>query len=351
MPNVESYETTDTGESPLSKIDEWVNVKCPHCGGPAKRETDTMPQWAGSSWYYLRYCDPHNDKELASREALERWMPVDWYNGGMEHTTLHLLYSRFWHKFLYDIGVVTTPEPYKKRTSHGMILGENGEKMSKSRGNTVDPNDIVRQYGADTLRLYIMFIGDFEKAVSWNSESIKGCNRFLDKIWNLSDKVVDGGISNDLEADFHRTIKKVTNDIESLKFNTAVAALMTLVNKILDKGSITKKEFEILLILLNPFAPHMTEELYEMVIGGGYLHDCKWPEYDEAKCVEDSVEIAIQVNGKLKSRITVPVDMPESEALAAAKSDEKISAAIAGMSIVKEIYVKNKLINIVVKKG
>ncbi|HIZ16035.1 MAG TPA: leucine--tRNA ligase [Firmicutes bacterium] len=351
LPNVESYETTDTGESPLSKIDEWVNVKCPHCGGPAKRETDTMPQWAGSSWYYLRYCDPHNDKELASREALERWMPVDWYNGGMEHTTLHLLYSRFWHKFLYDIGVVTTPEPYKKRTSHGMILGENGEKMSKSRGNTVDPNDIVRQYGADTLRLYIMFIGDFEKAVSWNSESIKGCNRFLDKIWNLSDKVVDGGISNDLEADFHRTIKKVTNDIESLKFNTAVAALMTLVNKILDKGSITKKEFEILLILLNPFAPHMTEELYEMVIGGGYLHDCKWPEYDEAKCVEDSVEIAIQVNGKLKSRITLPVDMPESEALAAAKSDEKISAAIAGMSIVKEIYVKNKLINIVVKKG
>lgn len=351
LPNVESYETTDTGESPLSKIDEWVNVKCPHCGGPAKRETDTMPQWAGSSWYYLRYCDPHNDKELASREALEKWMPVDWYNGGMEHTTLHLLYSRFWHKFLYDIGVVTTPEPYKKRTSHGMILGENGEKMSKSRGNTVDPNDIVRQYGADTLRLYIMFIGDFEKAVSWNSESIKGCNRFLDKIWNLADKVVDGGISSDLEADFHRTIKKVTNDIESLKFNTAVAALMTLVNKILDKGSITKKEFEILLILLNPFAPHMTEELYETVIGGGYLHDCKWPEYDETKCVEDSVEIAIQVNGKLKSRITLPVDMPESEALAAAKSDEKISAAIAGMAIVKEIYVKNKLINIVVKKG
>ncbi len=351
LPNVESYETTDTGESPLSKIDEWVNVKCPHCGGPAKRETDTMPQWAGSSWYYLRYCDPHNDKELASREALEKWMPVDWYNGGMEHTTLHLLYSRFWHKFLYDIGVVTTLEPYKKRTSHGMILGENGEKMSKSRGNTVDPNDIVRQYGADTLRLYIMFIGDFEKAVSWNSESIKGCNRFLDKIWNLADKVVDGGISSDLEADFHRTIKKVTNDIESLKFNTAVAALMTLVNKILDNGSITKKEFEILLILLNPFAPHMTEELYETVIGGGYLHDCKWPEYDEAKCVEDSVEIAIQVNGKLKSRITLPVDMPESEALAAAKSDEKISAAIAGMAIVKEIYVKNKLINIVVKKG
>ena len=351
LPNVESYETTDTGESPLSKIDEWVNVKCPHCGGPAKRETDTMPQWAGSSWYYLRYCDPHNDKELASREALEKWMPVDWYNGGMEHTTLHLLYSRFWHKFLYDIGVVTTPEPYKKRTSHGMILGENGEKMSKSRGNTVDPNDIVRQYGADTLRLYIMFIGDFEKAVSWNSESIKGCNRFLDKIWNLADKVVDGGISSDLEADFHRTIKKVTNDIESLKFNTAVAALMTLVNKILDKGSITKKEFEILLILLNPFAPHMTEELYETVIGGGYLHDCKWPEYDEAKCVEDSVEIAIQVNGKLKSRITLQVDMPESEALAAAKIDEKISAAIAGMAIVKEIYVKNKLINIVVKKG
>ncbi len=351
LPNVESYETTDTGESPLSKIDEWVNVKCPHCGGPAKRETDTMPQWAGSSWYYLRYCDPHNDKELASREALEKWMPVDWYNGGMEHTTLHLLYSRFWHKFLYDIGVVTTLEPYKKRTSHGMILGENGEKMSKSRGNTVDPNDIVRQYGADTLRLYIMFIGDFEKAVSWNSESIKGCNRFLDKIWNLADKVVDGGISSDLEADFHRTIKKVTNDIESLKFNTAVAALMTLVNKILDKGSITKKEFEILLILLNPFAPHMTEELYETVIGGGYLHDCKWPEYDEAKCVEDSVEIAIQVNGKLKSRITLQVDMPESEALAAAKSDEKISAAIAGMAIVKEIYVKNKLINIVVKKG
>lgn len=350
LPNVESYETTDTGESPLSKIDEWVNVKCPHCGGPAKRETDTMPQWAGSSWYYLRYCDPHNKKELASRESLERWMPVDWYNGGMEHTTLHLLYSRFWHKFLYDIGVVTTPEPYKKRTSHGMILGENGEKMSKSRGNTVDPNDIVRQYGADTLRLYIMFIGDFEKAVSWNSESIKGCNRFLDKIWNLSEKVVDGGISRDLEADFHRTIKKVTNDIESLKFNTAVAALMTLVNKILDKGSITKKEFEILLILLNPFAPHMTEELYETAIGGGYLHRCAWPEYDESKCIEDSVEIAIQVNGKLKSRMTLPIDMPEPEALAAAKTEEKTAAAIEGMTIVKEIYVKNKLINIVVKK-
>lgn len=351
LPEVESYETTDTGESPLSKIDSWVNVTCPHCGGPAKRETDTMPQWAGSSWYYLRYCDPHNDKELASREALERWMPVDWYNGGMEHTTLHLLYSRFWHKFLYDIGVVTTPEPYKKRTSHGMILGENGEKMSKSRGNTVDPNDIVRQYGADTLRLYIMFIGDFEKEVSWNSESIKGCNRFLDKIWSLGDKVVGGGMSADLEADFHRTIKKVTGDIENLKFNTAVAALMTLVNKILDKGAVTKKEFETLLILLNPFAPHMTEELYEKVIGGGYLHDCRWPEYDEAKCVENSVEIAIQVNGKLKSRITLPIDISESEALSAARSEEKTAAAIAGMTIVKEIYVKNKLVNIVVKKG
>ncbi len=351
LPMVESYETTDTGESPLAKIDDWVNVKCPHCGGPAKRETDTMPQWAGSSWYFLRYCDPHNDKELASAEAIKRWMPVNWYNGGMEHTTLHLLYSRFWYKFLYDIGVAPTPEPYMKRTSHGMILGENGEKMSKSRGNTVDPNEIVKQYGADTLRLYIMFIGDFEKAVSWNSESIKGCNRFLDKVWNLADKVVEGDYSAELTSDMHKTIKKVTEDIESLKFNTAVAALMTLVNKMTDKGSVTKSEFETLITLLNPFAPHMTEELFETVVGEGYLHDKKWPEYDEAKCADDSVEIAVQVNGKIKARIVLPADVSQTEAVAAAKSDEKVAAALSGMSVVKEIYVKNKLVNIVVKKG
>lgn len=352
LPMVESYETTDTGESPLAKIDDWVNVKCPHCGGPAKRETDTMPQWAGSSWYYLRYCDPHNDKALASPEAINRWMPVDWYNGGMEHTTLHLLYSRFWHKFLYDIGVVPMPEPYKKRTSHGMILGENGEKMSKSRGNTVDPNEIVRQYGADTLRLYIMFIGDFEKAVSWNSESIKGCNRFLDKVWSLSEKVTDGeDYSAELMSDMHKTVKKVTEDIENLKFNTAVAALMTLVNKMLDKGSVTKNEFKTLLTLLNPFAPHMTEELYESVIGGGFLHEQAWPEYDTSKCADDTVEIAVQVNGKIRSRIVIAADTEQQAAIDAAKADEKVAASLAGMSIVKEIYVRNKLVNIVVKKA
>ncbi len=348
LPNVESYEPTDTGESPLAKITDWVNTTCPCCGGPAKRETDTMPQWAGSSWYFLRYTDPHNDKALASKEALDYWTPVDWYNGGMEHTTLHLLYSRFWHKFLYDIGVVPTSEPYMKRTSHGMILGENGEKMSKSRGNVVNPDEIVDRYGADTMRLYEMFIGDFEKAAPWNSDSIKGCKRFVERFWNLQEIVTDGdGYSSDFEPLMHKTIKKVTEDIDNLKCNTAIAAMMTLINKIYDKKSITKGELRTLAILLNPFAPHVTEELWERMNFGGFVHEAQWPEYDESKTVEDSVEIVLQIMGKVRSRMTVPVDMPKDEVIALAKKDEKIAAAIEGKTIKKEIYVPNKLVNIV----
>lgn len=348
LPNVDSYEPTDNGESPLSKMTDWVNTTCPCCGGPAKRETDTMPQWAGSSWYFLRYTDPHNDKALASKEALEYWTPVDWYNGGMEHTTLHLLYSRFWHKFLYDIGVVPTSEPYMKRTSHGMILGENGEKMSKSRGNVVNPDEIVDRYGADTMRLYEMFIGDFEKAAPWNSDSIKGCKRFVERYWNLQEIVADGdGYSSDLEALMHKTIKKVTEDIDNLKCNTAIAAMMTLLNKVYEKKSITRAELRDLTIMLNPFAPHVTEELWEKMDFGGAVHDAKWPEYDESKTVENSVEIVLQIMGKVRSRMTIPVDMPKDEVIAFAKADEKIAAAIEGKTIKKEIYVPNKLVNIV----
>ncbi|MCD7723079.1 MAG: leucine--tRNA ligase [Clostridiales bacterium] len=348
LPQVSSYEPTDTGESPLAKITDWVNTTCPKCGAPAKRETDTMPQWAGSSWYFLRYTDPHNDKAIASKEALEYWTPVDWYNGGMEHTTLHLLYSRFWHKFLYDIGVVPTSEPYKKRTSHGMILGENGEKMSKSRGNVVNPDEIVDKYGADTMRLYEMFIGDFEKSAPWNSDSIKGCKRFIERFYNLQGIVTESDeFSPELEAAFHKTIKKVTADIDSLKCNTAIAALMSLLNKIYDKGSVTKGELRAFTILFNPFAPHVTEEMWQFIGFGGMVNEAKWCEYDEAKTAENSAEIAIQIMGKVRSRITVPLDMTESEVLALAKKDEKISSAIAGKTIKKEIYVKGKLVNIV----
>ncbi len=350
LPNVDSYEPTDNGESPLAKMTDWVNTTCPHCGGPAKRETDTMPQWAGSSWYFLRYCDPHNDKELASPEALKYWTPVDWYNGGMEHTTLHLLYSRFWHKFLYDIGAVPTPEPYAKRTSHGMILGENGEKMSKSRGNVVNPDEIVRDYGADTMRLYEMFIGDFEKAAPWSQSSIKGSKRFLDKIWALSDKLTDGDdYRSELESAFHRTIKKVTEDIEGLKMNTAIAALMSLLNDIQSQGGINRAEFKTYLILLNPFAPHITEELWQQAGFKGMLNEAEWPAYDESKCADSTVEIAVQVNGRIKARINVAADITAADAIAAAKRESAVAELTEGKSIVKELYVPKKLVNIVVK--
>lgn len=350
LPNVDSYEPTDNGESPLAKMTDWVNTTCPHCGGPAHRETDTMPQWAGSSWYFLRYCDPHNDKELASPEALKYWTPVDWYNGGMEHTTLHLLYSRFWHKFLYDIGVVPSPEPYAKRTSHGMILGENGEKMSKSRGNVVNPDEIVRDYGADTMRVYEMFIGDFEKAAPWSQSSIKGSKRFLDKVWALSDKLTEGdSYRTELESAFHRTIKKVTEDIEGLKMNTAIAALMSLLNDIQGTGSINRAEFKTYLILLNPFAPHMTEESWQQAGFEGMLNEAEWPKYDEAKCADSTVEIAVQVNGKIKARISVAADISAPDAIAAAKADGAVTTAIEDKSIIKELYVPKKLVNIVVK--
>ena len=347
LPNVESYEPTDTGESPLAKMTDWVNTTCPCCGAPAKRETDTMPQWAGSSWYFLRYCDPHNDKELISKEAAEYWTPVDWYNGGMEHTTLHLLYSRFWHKFLYDIGVVPTSEPYQKRTSHGMILGENGEKMSKSRGNVVNPDEIVDTYGADTMRLYEMFIGDFEKAAPWNSDSIKGCKRFIEKFWNLQEKVVDGDeYTPEMEALMHKTIKKVTYDIDNLKANTAIAAMMTLVNELSAKGC-NKAELKTLTILLNPFAPHVTEEMWDVMNFGGMVNQAKWPEYDEEKTKENDVEIVIQIMGKVRAKITVPVDMTKDDVLATAKAEPKIAELLDGKEIKKEVYVPGKLVNFV----
>ena len=349
LPDVDSYEPTDNGESPLAKMTDWVNTTCPHCGGPAKRETDTMPQWAGSSWYFLRYCDPHNDKELASKEALEYWCPVDWYNGGMEHTTLHLLYSRFWHKFLYDIGVVPNPEPYSKRTSHGMILGENGEKMSKSRGNVVNPDEIIEAYGADTMRVYEMFIGDFEKAAPWSQSSIKGSKRFLDKVWALQNNITDGGYRKEIESEIHRTIKKVTVDIEGLKMNTAIAALMSLLNTIQGTGSITREEFKTFIILLNPFAPHITEELWVNTGFDGMLNEAKWPTYDETKCVDSTVEIVVQINGKIKARLNVPADISSADALALAKENEIIRNEISGKNIVKELYVPKKLVNIVVK--
>ena len=350
LPNVDSYEPTDNGESPLAKMTDWVNTTCPCCGAPAKRETDTMPQWAGSSWYFLRYCDPHNDKELASKEALEYWSPIDWYNGGMEHTTLHLLYSRFWHKFLYDIGVVPTAEPYAKRTSHGMILGENGEKMSKSRGNVVNPDEIVENYGADTMRVYEMFIGDFEKAAPWSQSSIKGSKRFLDKVWSLYDIMCDcTGYRKEFEAEFHRTIKKVTEDIENLKMNTAIAALMSLYNKISATNKITKDEFKTFIILLNPFAPHITEELWSMSGFEGMLNEAKWPTFDEAKCVDSTVEIVVQINGKIRARLNVSIDISAEDAIALAKEEAAVQNEISGKNIIKELYVPKKLVNIVVK--
>ena len=351
LPMVESYEPTDNGESPLAKMTDWIETTCPHCGGKAYRETDTMPQWAGSSWYYLRYMDPHNDKALASKEALEYWSPVDWYNGGMEHTTLHLLYSRFWHKFLYDIGVVPTKEPYAKRTSHGMILGENGEKMSKSRGNVVNPDDIVDEYGADTMRLYEMFIGDFEKAAPWSQASIRGCRRFVERYWNLQTILIDGDkIRPELESAFHKAIKKVGEDIENIKFNTAIATLMALINDITNVKSINKEELRIFSILLNPFAPHVTEEVYEACkLGNGILAEAEWPKYDESKCVDDTVEIVVQVNGKIKAKLNVSVDATKEEILELAKADEKVANAVNEMNIIKEIVVPKKLVNIVVK--
>ena len=349
LPDVEHYEPTDTGESPLSKIDWWVNTTCPCCGAPAKRETDTMPQWAGSSWYFLRYCDPDNKNELASREAIDYWMPVDWYNGGMEHVTLHLLYSRFWAKFLYDIDVIGCKEPYKKRTAHGMILGENGEKMSKSRGNVVNPDDVIAEYGADTLRLYEMFIGDFEKAAPWNPASIRGCKRFLDRVSSLPEIAKGNGVTEKLEASMHKLIKKVTNDIDTMKFNTAIAAMMAFINDVYEFGSLTNDELATFIKLLNPFAPHLTEEMWSNMGGQGFLSLAKWPEYDEAKTVENNVEIAVQINGKLRSTITVSKTISKDDAIAAAKNDTKVAEAISGKTIVKEIFVPGKIVNIVIK--
>ena len=351
LPMVESYEPTDNGESPLAKMTDWLETTCPCCGGKAMRETDTMPQWAGSSWYFLRYMDPHNDKALASKEAIKYWSPVDWYNGGMEHTTLHLLYSRFWHKFLYDIGVVNTPEPYAKRTSHGMILGENGEKMSKSRGNVVNPDEIVDEYGADTLRLYEMFIGDFEKAAPWSQSSIRGCRRFIERYYNLQTILNDtDGIRPELESAFHKAIKKVGDDIENIKFNTAIATLMALINDITATGAITKEELKIFTILLNPFAPHITEEVFEMCkLGEGIVAEQKWPEYDEAKCKDETIEIVVQVNGKIKTKLNIPVESEKNAVLDMAKADANVAKAIENMNIIKEIYVPNKLVNLVVK--
>ena len=349
LPEVESYEPTDNGESPLAAMTDWVNTTCPCCGGPAQRETDTMPQWAGSSWYFLRYMDPHNDKALASPEALKYWGQVDWYNGGMEHTTLHLLYSRFWHKFLYDLGVVPFPEPYHKRTSHGMILGEGGEKMSKSRGNVVNPNDVVAQYGADTMRMYIMFIGDFEKAAVWSDNAVKGCKRFLDRIWNLADQVQPGeAYSKDNEALLHKTIKKVSDDIESMKFNTAIAALMTLANQFYDKG-VNRAEFQTLLLLLSPFAPHIVEELWERFGLEGMACTSSWPAYDESKTIASEVTIAVQVGGKLKATVTVPMNSDQEAVLEVVKAEPKIAKLMEGKNLVKVIHVPNKLMNLILK--
>ena len=349
LPEVDSYEPTDNGESPLAPMTDWVNTTCPHCGGPAQRETDTMPQWAGSSWYFLRYMDPHNDKALASPEALQYWGQVDWYNGGMEHTTLHLLYSRFWHKFLYDLGVVPFAEPYHKRTSHGMILGEGGEKMSKSRGNVVNPNDVVDQYGADTMRTYIMFIGDFEKAAAWSDNAVKGCKRFLDRIWNLADQVKDAdAYGKDNEAAVHKTIKKVSDDIENMKFNTAIAALMSLTNQFYDKG-VNKAEFKTMLQLLSPFAPHMADELWERFGFEGMACTSSWPVYDESKTVASEVTIAVQVGGKLKTTVTVPTDSEQDAVLAVVTADSKIQKLMEGKDLVKVIHVPNKLMNLILK--
>lgn len=352
LPDIQDFEPTDDGESPLSKVASFVNTRCPLCGMPAKRETDTMPQWAGSSWYFLRYCDPDNNEQLASSEAINYWLPIDWYNGGMEHTTLHLLYSRFWHKFLYDIGVVNCKEPYLKRTSHGMILGENSEKMSKSRGNVVNPDLIISEYGADTLRLYEMFIGDFEKSAIWNSDSIKGCKRFLDRVWSLQGILIDGDSYREENTSlFNRMIKKVSLDIENLKFNTAIATMMSFINEIYDIGSINRFEYRTFLIMLNPFAPHITEEIYSMLNLEGFLYQQKWVSYDEDKCKESNIEIVLQVNGKIKSKLIITADLDKSKVINLAKLDKKISEELLDKSIVKEIYVPNKLVNLVVKKA
>ena len=349
LPEVDSYEPTDDGESPLAKMTDWVNTTCPHCGAPAKRETDTMPQWAGSSWYFLRYCDPHNDKELASKEALEYWMPVDWYNGGMEHTTLHLLYSRFWHKFLYDIGVVPQPEPYQKRTSHGMILGEGGEKMSKSRGNVINPDDIVRDYGADTMRLYEMFLGDFEKAAPWSQNAVKGCRRFLERVWALFDQVQPGdSYSQKNEGEMHKTIKKVTEDIENLKFNTAIAALMSLLNTFGDNG-VNQAEYKTFILLLSPFAPHICEELNERMGGTEMLVYAPWPKYDESKTVDDTLEIGVQINGKVKGTVWIGAQDTKEQIQEKAMAEPKVAAALEGMQVVKVIVIPGRIVNIVVK--
>ncbi|WP_302160206.1 leucine--tRNA ligase [uncultured Ruminococcus sp.] len=350
LPPVENFEPGKDGESPLAKIESFVNCKCPKCGAAARRETDTMPQWAGSSWYFLRYCDPHNDKEFASQEALKYWMPVDWYNGGMEHVTRHMIYSRFWHKFLYDLDLVPTSEPYAKRTAQGLILGPDGEKMSKSRGNVVDPNDVVDVYGADVLRLYVLFMGDYEKAAPWSESSVKGCKRFVDRIWALQDKVIDSDSYSDaLRSKMHKTIKKVSEDIEAMKFNTAIAAMMTLLNDIYDAGSITKKEFRDLLILLYPFAPHISEELYQVIGCEGVLSEQEWVTYDEAQCVDDTIEIVVQINGKVRAKLEIPADAEKDAVLAQAAAEPKVSEAIAGKTIIKQIYVPKKLVNFVAK--
>ena len=350
LPPVENFEPGKDGESPLAKIESFVNCKCPKCGADARRETDTMPQWAGSSWYFLRYCDPHNDKEFASQEALKYWMPVDWYNGGMGHVTRHMIYSRFWHKFLYDLDLVPTSEPYAKRTAQGLILGPDGEKMSKSRGNVVDPNDVVDVYGADVLRLYVLFMGDYEKAAPWSESSVKGCKRFIDRIWALQDKMTDSDSYSDaLRSKMHKTIKKVSEDIEAMKFNTAIAAMMTLLNDIYDAGSITKKEFRDLLILLYPFAPHISEELYQVIGCEGVLSEQEWVTYDEALCGDDMIEIVVQINGKVKAKLEIPADAEKDDVLAQAAADAKIKEATAGKTIIKQIYVPKKLVNFVVK--
>ena len=348
LPEVENFEPGQDGESPLAKIDSFVNCKCPKCGGDAKRETDTMPQWAGSSWYFLRYIDPHNDKALADMDKLKYWGPVDWYNGGMEHVTRHMIYSRFWHRFLYDIGAVPFKEPYLKRTAQGLILGPDGVKMSKSRGNVIDPNEVVDVYGADVLRTYVLFMGDYEQAAPWSESSVKGCKRFIDRLWKLQDMVTDGDeYSSELSSSMHKTIKKVSEDIEAMKFNTAIAAVMTLLNAVYDKGSINRAELRDLILIVNPFAPHVTEEIWQNMGFGGMLNEAEWPSFDEAKTVDDTVEIVLQIMGKVRSRMTIPVDMPKDEVIAAAKQDEKMAELIAGKEIKKEIYVPGKLVNIV----
>ena len=350
LPEISDFEPGEGGESPLARLTDWVNTTCPCCGGPAKRETDTMPQWAGSSWYFLRYMDPNNSEALVSPEAAKYWGPIDWYNGGMEHTTLHLLYSRFWNKFLYDIGVVPFSEPYKKRTSHGMILGENGEKMSKSRGNVVNPDDVVNEFGADTMRLYEMFIGDFEKAAPWNTASVKGCKRFLDRVWNLQEMLTDSmEYSKELESVMHRTIKKVTEDIDALKLNTAIAAMMSLINEFYDKKSVTRGELKTLVTLLNPFAPHITEEIWQQQGFEGQIAHTQWPVFDPEKCVDKTVELVVQVNGKVRAKLEVPADIAKEDALRLAKENSAVAALLEGKTVAKEIFVPGKLVNIAVR--